>query len=70
VLIGFDVRFDAWTELEGPSDDLRLIVMAWVHGRFDDPYQGARREDGFENLWFGHVPGSEDGEGHVVTCSY
>jgi hypothetical protein len=66
----FIERFDAWVELESPNDDLRFIVMEWVFTRRDDPYQGVRREPGFDNLWFGAVPNSQDGCGHVVTCSY
>lgn len=38
--------------------------------RFDDPYHGVRREKGFANLWFGPIPGSADGSGTVVACSY
>jgi hypothetical protein len=26
-------------------------------------------DSGFANLWFGRVPGSENGDGQVVTCS-
>lgn len=37
--------------------------------RGDDPYQGARREPGFPNLWYVKVPGSYQG-GSVVLCSY
>jgi hypothetical protein len=51
-------------------DDLRLLVTAWVMTRYDDPYQGVRRADGFANLWFGQIPKSDDGRGNVVTCSY
>lgn len=69
-LENFLERFDAWTELESPKDDLRCIVMAWVLTRYDDPYQGVRREPGFANLWFGAIPDSNDGAGNVVTCSY
>ena len=43
--------------------------MAWVLTR-SDPYEGVRREPGLENLWFGAVPDSDRGPGHVVTCSY
>lgn len=69
-LENFIERFDAWAELESPTDDLRCIVMAWILTRDDDPYQGVRRETGFPNLWFGPIPDSHDGSGHVVTCSY
>lgn len=63
-------RFDAWVELESPTDDLRYNVMNWILTRYDDPYHGVRREEGFPNLWFGRVPKSHDRSGHVVTCSY
>lgn len=69
-LEGFLDRLDAWVELESPADDLRLIVTAWVLTRYDDPYQGVRRERGFPNLWFGAIPHSYDGRGAVVACSY
>lgn len=29
-----------------------------------------RRESGFDNLWWGKVPGTADNLGRVVTCSY
>jgi hypothetical protein len=69
-LEGFLLRLDAWAELESPTDDLRLLVTAWIMTRYDDPYQGVRREEGFPNLWFGVVPNSDDGSGRVVVCSY
>lgn len=56
--------------LSHPSDDLRFIVLEWVITRYNDPYQGVKRESGFDNLWFGPIPNSQDGCGHVVTCSY
>lgn len=68
-LEGFLDRLDAWAKLESPSDDLRLIVTAWVLTRYDDPYQGVRRERGFANLWFGPIPESDDGT-TVVACAY
>jgi hypothetical protein len=49
-------HLDVWIEREQPSDDLRLIVTAWVLTRYEDPYQGVQREPGFENLWFGEIP--------------
>jgi hypothetical protein len=69
-LENFAERFDAWADLESPDGDLRCVVMAWVLTRGDDPYEGVRREPDFENLWFGAVPDSQHGSGHVVTCSY
>lgn len=63
-------EFDAWTDREHPSDDLRVLVTEWMVGRQDDPYRGVRRVPSFENLWHGAVPGSDDGTGHVVACGY
>jgi hypothetical protein len=68
--VGFLDRLDTWAEQESPPDDLRLLVTAWIMTRYDDPYQGVRREHGFPNLWFGVVPHSEDGAGAVVVCAY
>jgi hypothetical protein len=61
---------DRWAEQEDAAEDLRLVVTAWVLSRFDDPYHGVRREAGFDNLWFGAVPGTLDASGRVVACSY
>jgi hypothetical protein len=69
-LEGFLDTLDAWAERESPTDDLRMVVTAWVLSRYDDPYQGVRRENGFPNLWYGPVPNSGDGAGRVVVCSY
>lgn len=69
-LDGFLERLDHWVDAEAPSDDLRFIVTEWIITRQDDPYHGVRREPGFANLWFGMIPDSHDGTGHVVTCAY
>ena len=69
-LEGFVERLDQWITLDVPDDNLRLTVTAWVMTRFDRPYQGVRREAGFDNLWFGVVPGSQLPPGQVVVCSY
>lgn len=63
-------EFDLWTAREQPTDDLRVLVMEWIVGRQDDPYRGVRRAPQFENLWHGALPGSDDGTGNVVACSY
>jgi hypothetical protein len=69
-LENFIERFDAWVGLESSSDDLRFVVLEWIFTRRDDPYQGVKWKTGFDNLWFGQVPNSQGGCGHVVTCSY
>lgn len=69
-LIGFIEVLDRWISVEDPSAELRLIVTGWLVTRFDDPHQGMRREQGFDNLWFGPIPGSRHGRGAVVVCSY
>lgn len=67
----FEVRLDAWAELESPTDDLCDIVGVWSATREDDPYQGVvKREEDIHSLWFGRVPNSHDGYGHVVICTY
>ena len=66
----FGECLDRWFEQDGPSQDLRLVVTSWVLSRFDDPYQGVRRERGFENLWYGTVPASHHGDGRAVLCCY
>ena len=69
-LEGFLDRLDAWIELEAPTDDVRLLVTAWIMTRYADPYQGVRRETGFPNLWYGAIPDTEDGNGSIVACAY
>lgn len=69
-LIDFGERIDSWILAEDPADDLRLLVTAWVVTRFDDPYQGMRREPGFDNLWFGAIPETLHRNGMVVCGSY
>jgi len=69
-LEGFLERLDIWAELEAPSDNLRILVTSWILTRFDDPYQGVRREPRFANFWFGVIPRSRDSRGTVVTCAY
>jgi hypothetical protein len=64
ILEGFLDCLDRWAALESPSDDLRMVVTAWILSRYDDPYMGVRREPGFDNLWFGPVPPLR----HEVQC--
>lgn len=69
-LEGFLETLDAWADREDVGVDLRFVVTEWILTRVDDPYQGVRREPGFPDFWSGVVPGSHDGDGHVVLCSY
>lgn len=69
-LVGFLERFDEWAAREPVTPDQQRAVLSWVLSRSEDPYQGVRRAPGFENLWHGWVPNSNDGKGHVVACSY
>lgn len=63
-------RLDAWVALERPDRDLRLVVTAWIMSRYTDPYQGVRRQRGFDNLWYGRVPRAVDLQDRQVVCSY
>jgi hypothetical protein len=63
-------HLDVWIEREQPSDDLRLIVPAWVLTQYEGPYQGVQREPGFENLWFGEIPRTRHDAASAVACSY
>lgn len=69
-LVNFDERFQDWVDREDPIDPLRTTVLSSIFTRFDDPYVGVRREPGFDNLWFGRIPGTEHGESSVVVWSY
>jgi hypothetical protein len=69
-LLGFLDRLDQWVARESPADEVRLVATAWIMTRFEDPYQGVRREGKFPNLWFGPVPGTQDRSGRVVGCAY
>lgn len=68
--MGFVERLETWVEAEDPFEDLRLAVTRWIFTRQQDPYQGVRREPGFDNLWFGTIPGTSHGGSQVVVCAY
>jgi hypothetical protein len=71
-LEGFTEWLEIWEKNEPASavhDGLRRTVIAWIMNRHSDPYQGARRQEGFENYWFGEIPGTYH-DGQVVVCSY
>lgn len=63
-------RLDLWVDDAKPPADLVIAVATWIQSRMDDPFDGVERVEGFEDLWFGAVPASDDGIGNVVTCSY
>ncbi|MEJ7794592.1 MAG: hypothetical protein WKF50_03505 [Nocardioides sp.] len=44
--------------------------MLWILSRIETPFEGARREPGFSNLWYAVVPGSIHAPTSVVVCSY
>jgi hypothetical protein len=69
-LVGFLDCLDAWVERESPADDIRYAATSWILTRYDDPYQGVRRENRFPNLWFGAIPNTGHGLGYVVGCAY
>lgn len=66
----FLLEFDLWYEREKPPDDVHMLVLAWIQGRMDDPYRGARREPLVDNLWLGTIPGTVDARQRVVVGSY
>lgn len=66
----FPETLNIWIDICSPSSELRRIVRTWVVTRYEDPYEGMRREPDIDNLWYGVVPGSNDGYGNVVVCSY
>lgn len=69
-LEAFTERFAMWVERENPSRDVRRVVGAWIVGRYENPYEGVRRNAEIgANYWWGPVPGSEHA-GTVVAVTY
>lgn len=68
-LVGFLEAHDDWVEREQPSTDLSFLVLEWFMSRVDDPYRGARRAAGFDNLWYVAIPRTGH-QGQVVVCSF
>lgn len=68
-LVQVEERFEEWVQLERPADWRRVLVLNWLLARIDNPYEGLRGEEGFDNLWFGVVSKSLDEDGTVVVCS-
>lgn len=56
-------RLDFWADEALPSADLMIVVTTWIQSRMDDPFTRVQRVEGFEDLWFGAIPGSDDGAG-------
>lgn len=69
VLQEFIPRLDSWIAQESPAESLRFQALAWIFTRYDDPYRGASRAEGFDNLWFAKVPETLS-DGRMLTCSY
>jgi hypothetical protein len=65
----FDECVERWLDLDDPPSSVRFAVYNWLISRSEDPYQDAKREPGFQNLWSAQVPGST--YGHLgVLCAY
>jgi hypothetical protein len=68
--VNFEERFERWLKIDSPDSDLSLHVAVWLHDMQADPYKGARRADGHDNLWFTPIPRAYMPDGTQVTCSY
>lgn len=66
----FEAKLDEWIQLENPPEAIRVLTTAWILSRLDDPYDGVRRESGFDDLWYGVVPGTLHGDADVVLCPF
>lgn len=69
-LRGFEHWLDRWRAEEDPPTDLVFAVSEWMLTRMADPYQGAQPDPGQPDLWFSWIPGTGDGCGNVMACSY
>ena len=61
--------FEYWAASQHPSDELREIVVQWIFTRYNDPYEGVRREPMNPNLWYGQIPRTVRNDS-VVVCGY
>jgi hypothetical protein len=63
---------DIW-ELNEPAsaaiEHIRVAVVDWALDRHTDPYQGARRVEGIDNLWFSKIPKTLH-DRQVVVCQF
>lgn len=62
--------FLRWVEIESPDEATQQRVIDWIGERRKDPTQGVRRELDIPHLWHGRIPGTLDGAGTMVTCTY
>jgi len=68
-LANFTEVLDRWIERDHPIPGLVLVVGEWIMTRSEDPYQGVRREVGFDNLWWAAIPDSQY-NATAVYCAY
>jgi hypothetical protein len=69
-LDNFDTWLARWRVSESADDDLQIIVADWIMTRVIDPFKGAEPTLGQPDLLFAWIPGSGDGCGSMVCCSY
>lgn len=67
-LLDFLPRLDAWEDAEQPLDELRVLVTDWIFTRMSDPFDGARRVDGFADYWHVVIPGSAHFDSFAERC--
>jgi len=69
-IFGFEPIFDKWADDQGPSDDLRVLVMNWLHVLQVDPYFGARPSLHWGMEWWqAEIPDSWTDK-DVTVCIY
>jgi hypothetical protein len=59
VLEDFLLKFDIWVERDGPSPDWSGAMMAWIHRRMTEPFEGAKYRVDIGG-WFAIVPDASD----------
>ena len=70
VVKDFGPRLDQWAAIEGPPDDLLILISLWGLSLLDDPFRDARRAEGLGgDIWFAIIPGTFDGT-HAVTLTF
>jgi hypothetical protein len=62
--------YNEWSDNDGPPEDFRFWVMAWLYRIQDDPTADAAPAEGLgEPWWFVQIPHAENGT-HTVVCLY